>query len=197
VSLRLGLAVLLSAGSALAVRAASADAPAFIALPTVPLAASAGGLAFGTLYVSAPVHTATADGTTHVTARFWMKGDAGASGPLFDAPNGIEVGRIDNAPPANARPDGQRDGYTALAIDGFVPADAVADKLQPIWDGAEQSYEFSCGGCHQLYAASAYSPDEWAAEMASMASSANLRPEDAMLLLKWLQTTARAGQAGQ
>jgi hypothetical protein len=188
----LGLALPLLAGLSLAARAAPPETAAFIAKPIVPLAASAGGQAFGVLYVSAPVRAATADGAAHISARLWMKGDADPSGPLFDTPNGIEVGRIENAPPANAQPGEQREGYTAIAVAGFVPADALTDTLQPIWDTAEQTYEFSCGGCHQLYSPNAYSPDEWSNEMATMAGDAKLPPEDAMLLLKYLQNAARA-----
>jgi hypothetical protein len=48
-----------------------------------------------------------------------------------------------------------------------------------------------------LHAAEAYTPAQWDTEMTTMAKSAHLQPDDAMVLLKWLQTTSLASHPDQ
>jgi trimethylamine-N-oxide reductase (cytochrome c), cytochrome c-type subunit TorC len=170
-----------------------AASKAFIGEATVPLAATPGGTPFAVLDVSAPLTAVEIrDGATRITARLWMKGDT-ASGVLFTAPDGFEIGRLDNA--ANAHAETASNGWVPVDLDGYVAAEAVVEQLDPIWDAAEQTYEFSCAGCHVLHPAEAYTPDKWDTEMTTMAKSAHLRPDDAMVLLKWLQTVSFNHQA--
>lgn len=176
---------------------ATPSATRFVGEATAPLAAAPGGTAFATLYVSTPIAVIGSEsGSDHVTATLWMK-EAAASGPLYASPNGIEVGRLDAAPAANAKAGAPVEGWTPVEIDGYLAADAVVETLEPIWQAAESTYEFTCGGCHALHAAEAYTPAQWSTEMTTMAKSANLRPEDAMFVLKWLQTTSLASHAGK
>ncbi len=189
-----------ASASASAPAAAPAPAPAsapaagtvFVSKPFVPITATASGAAMGQLYVSAPLHVLGTEGAqSHVAATLWMKGGADSSGPLFDAPDGIEVGRLENAPPANAKPGESRNGYTAVALDTFIASDMLVPDLAPVWADVEQNYEFTCAACHELHAPADLKPEAWPAEMSTMAKSANLSPEDAMLTLKWLQTQSR------
>ena len=183
-----GVALALAAAS-FGYGVAATSAGGFVGTPSVSLAASPGGGGFATLFVSAPVIRLASDGsgTSHVTASLWMKG-AATSGVLYVAPNGVDVGRLDSAPPANVKPGTASDGWTQVAIDGYLPSSALADTLEPVWAKAKSTYEFSCGSCHGLHAATEYTPLQWSSEMETMARNANLKPDDAILVLKWLQT---------
>ncbi len=168
---------------------ATAGSRAFVGEAAAPLSATPGGPPIVTLFVSAPVTvTATETGASKIHGEFWMKTDVLAPGPLFAAPNGVEVGRLDTA--VNAKAGVARDGWLAVQIEGYVAAGAVVGSLEPVWQAAESTYEFSCAGCHGLHPAEAYTPAQWNTEMTSMAKSAHLRPDEAMFLLKWLQTTS-------
>ncbi len=161
----------------------------FIGEATTPLGDPSGGAPFATLFVSAPVTvTATEADGSHIVAKLWMKGDAVTAGPLFAAPEGVEVGRLDT--PGAAKAGTARDGWIPVELTGTTPPAAVVGNLDATWGAAESTYEFTCAGCHVLHAAEAYTPAQWGTEMSTMAKSANLRPDDAMVLLKWLQTTS-------
>jgi len=175
--------------------AAASGATTFIGKPMAPMAAAAGAPAFATLYVSAPVAVvAQAGAATHITAKLWMKGEAPSVGPLFTARDGLEIGRLTVA--ANAKPGLTASGWTQVTLDGFVAADAVVPALDSVWDDADTLYQFNCGACHQLYPPIAYSPTQWQTELATMATSSHLRPDETVLLLKWLQTSAVAASGG-
>jgi trimethylamine-N-oxide reductase cytochrome c-type subunit TorC len=180
---------------------ASAPRPAggqgFIGLPIVPLAATPGGAVIATLYVSAPVVTAGPEpGGIRITAKLWMKGDSAAAGPLFAAPNGIELGRLDDPAAAQAKAGTPADGWIPVAIEGIVAADAVVTDIEPVWQAVEMNYEFTCGACHDLHDPHDHTAAQWASEMPTMAKNANLQPADAMPILKWLQTQSLKPKAG-
>jgi trimethylamine-N-oxide reductase (cytochrome c), cytochrome c-type subunit TorC len=176
-----------------------ASTKGFVGVATTQLSATPAAAPFATLYVSTPLAiAASATGVAHVTSRLWLKGDAVSAGPLYAAPGGIQLGRLDSAPPAtNAKAGAADNGWLPLDLNGYLAADAVVDSLEPVWQAAESTYEFTCAGCHVLHAAAAYSPAQWDTEMATMAKSANLRPDDAMFVLKWLQTTSLTSKADQ
>ena len=116
---------------------------AFIGEAAAPLSATPGGPPIATLFVSAPVTVTTTEaGASKVVAALWMKAEAVAPGPLFAAPNGVEVGRLDAA--ANAKAGAARDGWIAVQIDGYVATVTVVGSLEPVWQAAESTYEFSC-----------------------------------------------------
>jgi hypothetical protein len=163
----------------------------FVGVATTPLAAAPGGPAFATLYVSAPVIVAgTEAGAAHVTAKLWMHGNTAASGPLYTAPMGVEVGWLDAAPPDHAVPGAAGKGWTPVEIDGYLPAGAAVDSLEPVWRRAKSDYLFICADCHVPHAAEDYSSMQWGIMMARMAKFAKLEPDDAMFILKWLQNTS-------
>jgi nitrate/TMAO reductase-like tetraheme cytochrome c subunit len=171
---------------------------AFVGESTSPIAATSGGAPFATLDVSTPVFViSTEAGVAHVSARLWMKGDAASSGPLYGAPNGFELGHLDAMPASGAKAGATVDGWTPLDLDGYLAAEAVTATLEPVWQAAESNYQFLCAGCHVLHAAEAYTPAQWDTEMTTMAKSAHLQPDDAMVLLKWLQTTSLASHPDQ
>jgi nitrate/TMAO reductase-like tetraheme cytochrome c subunit len=171
---------------------------AFVGESTSPIAATSGGAPFATLDVSTPVLViSTEAGVAHVSARLWMKGDAASSGPLYGAPNGFELGHLDTMPPGAAKAGATIDGWTPIDLDGYLAAEAVTATLESVWQAAESNYEFLCAGCHVLHAAEAYTPAQWDTEMTTMAKSAHLQPDDAMVLLKWLQTTSLASHQDQ
>ena len=179
--------------------AAAADGKqVFVCKAVAPLAAASGDQPFARLYVSAAVTVlAVAPSATHVKARFWMKGDAVQAGNLYAAPGGIEIGRLDALPGGAVASSETRDGWTAVGLDGVLPSDTVVESLQPVWQTVESNYSFTCGGCHALYAPATHPPAQWATEMETMAKSANLGPDDAMMILKWLQTTSAADGTGK
>ena len=165
-----------------------------IGLPIVPLAATPGDAA-AELYVSTPVLTTGADADgVHVTVKLSMKGDAAAAGPFYAAPNGIELGRLESA--AAAKAGNPANGWVPVEIEGTVATNAVVKDIGPVWQNAESSYEFTCGGCHDLHDPHEHDPAQWATEMVTMAKNANLEPPDAMLILKWLQTKSLKPKAG-
>jgi trimethylamine-N-oxide reductase cytochrome c-type subunit TorC len=177
--------------------AAATGATTFIGKPLAPMAPAAGSPAFATLYVSTPVAVVgKAGGATHITAKLWLKGDAVDAGALFAARDGLETGHLSAALPANAKPGASANGWTQVTLDGFVAGEAVVPALDAVWDDADTLYQFSCGGCHQLYAPAAYSPTQWQTEMGTMTTPSHLRPDEAMLVLKWLQTSSAAGSSG-
>ncbi len=169
-------------------RPAPTGEPRFVGIASTPLATAPGGPAFATLYVSAPVAVAgTEAGAAHITARLWMRGDAAA---LYSAPKGVEVGSLDAAVPGHAEPGAAIDGWTPVAIDGYLAAKAVVASLDPIWWAAKFDYEFVCADCHTPHAPAEYSAMQWGIFMARMAKYAKLLPDNEMVILKWLQTTA-------
>jgi hypothetical protein len=165
----------------------------FVGVASTPLAGAPAGPAFATLYVSAAVVIAgTKAGATHVTTRLWMHGNAAVPGPLYTTPKGVEVGWLDAAPAVHVVPGMASDGWTPVEINGYLAANAVVDSLGPIWRAAEFNYEFVCADCHVPHAAADYTSMQWSIFMARMAKNAELAPDDAMFILKWLQTTAFA-----
>jgi hypothetical protein len=168
----------------------------FVGLATTPLAATRGGPAFATLYVSAPVTTiGTETGTTHVTTRLWMHGDAADAGPLYTTPMGVEVGWLDAARPVHPIAGTASNGWTPVEIDGYLAAAATVSSLDSIWQTAESDYRFICADCHVAHRPEDYSSMQWGIVVARMAKFAKLGPDDAMVILKWLQTSSAASDA--
>jgi hypothetical protein len=174
----------------------------FVGVATTPLAATRGGPAFATLYVSAPVTTIGTDtgigteaGTTHVTTRLWMHGDAADSGPLYTTPMGVEVGWLDAAGPVHPIAGPASNGWTPVEIDGYLAEAATVSNLDSIWRTAESDYRLICAGCHVAHRPQDYSSMQWGIVVARMAKFAKLEPGDAMVILKWLQTTSAASDA--
>jgi hypothetical protein len=66
------------------------------------------------------------------------------------------------------------------------------DSLEPIWRGARLDYWFICADCHTPHAPDDYSSMQWGVMMARMAKFAKLEPDNAMVILKWLQNTSAA-----
>jgi hypothetical protein len=175
--------------------APSAAAPAgmqrFVGVATTPLAAEPGGSAFATLYVSAAVVvTAFEPGAAHVTARLWMHGNAADSGPLYTVPKGVEVGQLDAVSAVHAIPGTAVNGWTPVEIDGYLAAGVIVDNLESVWQTTRFDYQFVCADCHSLHVAEEYSSMQWDPIMVRMARFAKLLPDDAMIILKWLQTTS-------
>jgi hypothetical protein len=170
----------------------------FVGVAAAPLVPAPGGSAFATLYVSAPIVIVGVEAdTAHVTARLWMHGDATDPGPLYTAPMGVEVGRLDATPSVHAIPGNARKGWTLVEINGYLAARAIVDTLDPIWEMTEFNYEFVCSDCHTPHAAAEYSSMQWGIIMARMARFAKLQPDEELFILKWLQTTsATSGSRG-
>lgn len=176
----------------------AAGGQGFIGQPMVPLTAAPGGATVATLYVSAPVVTVGSDaGATQVTAKLWMKGASASPGPMFAAPNGIELGRLDDPAGAKATAGPPADGWVLVAIEGSVAADAVVTDLEPVWQAIEMNYQFTCGACHDLHDPHDHTAAQWASEMPTMAKNANLQPVDSLPILKWLQTQSLKPKAGK
>jgi trimethylamine-N-oxide reductase cytochrome c-type subunit TorC len=176
---------------------AAAGAQSFIGQAVVPLAAAPDGAAVATLYISAPVAvTGSEAGPTRITAKLWMKGDSASPGPMFAAPNGIELGRLTDPAAAKAKAGTATDGWVLVEIEGTVAADAIVADLAPVWQATEETYQFTCGACHDLHDPHDHTAAEWASEMPTMAKNANLQPADAMPILKWLQTQSLKPKAG-
>ena len=98
----------------------------FVGVAAAPLAPAPGGSAFATLYVSAPIVIVGVEAdTAHVTARLWMHGNAADPGPLYTAPMGVEVGRLDATPPAHTIPGKASKGWTLVEINGYLTARAI------------------------------------------------------------------------
>jgi len=175
----------------------SAGGPGFIGQPIVPLAATPGGGAVATLYVSAPVVTVGSDAAgAHVTTKLWMKGDGAAAGPMLAVPDGIELGRLDDPAAAKATAGTPANGWVPVEIEGIVAANAVVADIEPVWQATEMNYEFTCGSCHDLHDPHDHTAAQWASEMPTMAKNANLQPADAMPILKWLQTQSLKPKTG-
>ena len=190
-----------AAGATTAAAPAATPPPAggqgFISKASVALAAAPGGAVVGTLLVSAPVVTIGTEGVAaHVGAKLWLKGSAVSAGPLYAAPKGIELGRVDDPTAAKAKAGDAVDGFLPVEIEGYVAADAVVASLEPIWKDAEMNYEFTCGACHALHDPHEHTAAEWATEMPTMARNANLQLNDAMPILKWLQTESLKPKSG-
>jgi hypothetical protein len=165
----------------------------FVGVSAAPLDGAPGGPAFATLYVSAGfVIDGAAAGAAHIGMRLWMHGTAAEPGPLYTAPMGVEVGRLDVAPTAHAVAGAAVKGWVPVEIDGWLAAKAIVDNLDPIWETTEFDYEFVCSDCHTPHAAVEYSSMQWGIIMARMAKMAKLRPDEELLILKWLQTTSAA-----
>jgi hypothetical protein len=165
----------------------------FVGVASTPLAASPGGPAFATLYVSAAVVVAgTKAGAAHVSTRLWMRGNAATPGPLYNAPEGVEVGSLEAAPAVHATAGTASNGWTPVEIDGYLAAKAVVDSLDPVWQATKFNYEFVCADCHVPHRPEDYSSMQWGIFMARMAKFAKLQPDDEMVTLKWLQTTSFA-----
>lgn len=170
----------------------------FIGIATATLSAKPGEAPIATLFVSAPVTVTAIDANgVHVTSRLWMKADAQQAGPLYGAPDGFEKGRLFAA--NSARRGAAVNNWVPMTLDGVVAPGALAATLDQAWLAAETTYEFTCAACHVLHPANAYTPAKWDAEMVVMGPNAHLPPDDAMVLLKWLQTESQAAQhdAGQ
>jgi trimethylamine-N-oxide reductase cytochrome c-type subunit TorC len=175
----------------------AAGGQGFIGQPIAPLAATPGGAAVATLYVSAPVVTVGSDTSgAHVTAKLWMKGDGATTGPMFAAPDGIELGRLDDPAAAKAKAGAPTNGWVPVEIEGIVAANAVVADIEPVWQATEMNYEFTCGSCHDLHDPHDHTAAQWASEMPTMAKNANLQPADAMPILKWLQTQSLKPKSG-
>jgi hypothetical protein len=170
---------------------AATGAKKFVGVASTPLAATPGGPAFATLYVSAAVVVAgTEAGAAHVSTRVWMRGNAATPGPLYNAPKGVEVGSLDAAPAVHAVPGTASNGWTPVEIDGYLNVKAVVDSLEPVWQATEFNYEYVCADCHTPHRPEEYSSMQWGIFMARMAKFAKLQPDDEMVTLKWLQTTS-------
>ena len=165
----------------------------YVGVAATPIASAPGGPAFATLYVSAPVTMVGTEGrTTHVISKLWIYGDAAASGPLYAAPQGVEVGRLDAVRASRAIAGTDGNGWNLIEIEGYLPTDAVVDNLMFVWRLAEFNYQTICADCHLLHAAQEYSSIQWGAIVPRMAKNAKLGPAEAMVILKWLQTTSFA-----
>jgi hypothetical protein len=165
----------------------------FVGIPAAPLNAAPGGEAFATLYVSAGVVVAdVANDAVRVSTQLWMHGTADEPGPLYMQPMGVEVGRLDVVPTLHAVAGTAVKGWVPVEIDGWLTGKAMVDDLGPIWATTEFDYQFACSDCHSPHAAVEYSSMQWGIIMARMGKMAKLRPEEALLILKWLQTTSAA-----
>ena len=126
----------------------------YVGVAATPIASAPGGPAFATLYVSAPVTmVGTEARTTHVISKLWIYGDAAASGPLYAAPQGVEVGRLDAVRASRAIAGTDGNGWNLIEIEGYLPTDAVVDNLMLVWRLAEFNYQTICADCHSLHAA--------------------------------------------
>lgn len=173
---------------------ASGGLKRFVGVAAAPVADTPGGAPFATLYVSAAVAmTRTEAGAAaHVTSRLWLHGDAIAPGPLYTTPKGVEIGWLDGLRSVRAVAGTVGNGWTLVEIDGYLPAAAVVDNLETVWRGAELDYQFICADCHTTHAAKDYSSMQWGIIMPRMARNAKLTPDEALVILKWLQTTSFA-----
>jgi hypothetical protein len=163
----------------------------FVGVASAPLAATPGGPAFATLYVSAAVAVAgTEAGAAHVSTRLWLHGNAATPGPLYNAPKGVEVGSLEAEPAVHAIPGTASNGWTPVEIDGYLAANAVVDSLEPVWQATKFNYEYVCADCHTPHRPEEYSSMQWGIFMARMAKFAKLRPDEEIVTLKWLQTTS-------
>jgi hypothetical protein len=179
-----------------AVAPVASDMKRFVGVAAAPLAAVPGGSAFATLYVSAPVVIAGADAySAHVTARLWVHGDPADPGPLYTAPMGVEVGRLNATLSVNAIPSKVSKGWTLVEINGYLAAGTIVDTLDPIWEKTEFDYEFVCSDCHTPHAAAEYSSMQWGIIMARMGKFAKLQPDEELFILKWLQTASGARES--
>jgi hypothetical protein len=162
----------------------------FVGVATTALATAPGGPPFATLYVSAAVViTGIEAGVAHITAKLWMY-DNTPSGALYATPKGIEIGWLNEGAAGYTIPGTADSGWTPVEIDGYLAASAIVDDLEPVWRTAKFDYQFICADCHTTHAVEKYSSMQWSIIMARMAKFAKLEPEDAMPILKWLQTVS-------
>ena len=163
---------------------------------TAPLRKDPGGAAVGSVTPGTPVAVVeTRGGDAHVSVDGYSS--AGSSAVVSALGQRITLVTL-SAPDQAQRQTGAetKDGYgtvwTQVTVSGWVPASALTADVQTVWNRGRQIYEAHCSTCHSLYAADQYTANQWPGNLQNMASNGGLAGEDFALVLKYLQTHAKA-----
>ncbi|MDP3961719.1 MAG: hypothetical protein Q8Q26_16930 [Pseudorhodobacter sp.] len=81
-----------------------------------------------------------------------------------------------------------------VTFEGYAPADGLVESMDPVWKKVDMNYQFTCGGCHVLHAPKDFLPSEWPLQMQAMQIETNQSPEDALIMLKYLQHASSVSQ---
>ncbi|HLJ58726.1 MAG TPA: hypothetical protein VKZ50_03235 [bacterium] len=163
---------------------------------TAQLRKDPGGAVVGTLTPGTPVSVTESRGTdAHVSVQGW----SAAGSNTVVAAVGVRIALANlSAPDQAQRQTGSqtKDSYgtvwTQVTISGWVAANALTADVQTVWTHGRQVYEAHCSTCHSLYATDQYTANQWPGNIQNMADRAGLSGDDLSLVLKYLQTHAKA-----
>jgi hypothetical protein len=176
--------------------AAEGAATAAYTTDTADLWKDPGGAVVGTVTPGTPVSvTETRAADAHVAVHGWSA--AGSNAVVAAAGQRIVLVNL-TAPDLAERHAGAqtKDNYgtvwTEMTVTGWVAAGATTPDVQTVWARGHQSYESHCSTCHSLYAADQYTANQWPGLLSNMSDRAGLSGADLALVLKYLQTHAKA-----
>ncbi len=187
-------------GTTPSMRLAAAAPPAVgktaYAAGSTPLRKDPGGTAVGTVTPGTPLSvTETRASDVHVSVQGWSS--AGSNAIVAAVGQRVVLVNV-TAPDQAERQMGSqtKDSYgtvwTQVTVTGWVAAGALTSDLQAVWTHGRQVYESHCSTCHSLYAPEQYTANQWPGTLQNMADRAGLSGDDLLLVLKYLQTHAKA-----
>jgi hypothetical protein len=190
------LAALVLLGSAAFPRAGTVRQPLYAA-GSVPLyAAAADHSAVATITPGTALQAdgPAASGMLVVTVEAWSQD--GADSTLFAAAGRrIVLARLKDGaarPPVLATvTDPYGNVWHQVRLMGFAPtADLVPDQ-QSIWGKARALYSKRCSACHALHRTNEFTANQWPTILKTMSKNAALQPDQAALIIQYLQTHAK------
>lgn len=176
--------------------AEGAAATTAYAVGTAELRKDPAGSVVGTVTPGTPVAvTETQGGNAHVAVHGWF---AAGSNAIVSAV-GLRIVLVNlTAPDQAQRETGSqtKDSYgtvwTEVTVSGWMAPAALTADVQTVWTRGRQSYESHCSTCHSLYASDQYTANQWPGLLSNMSDRAGLSGADLALVLKYLQTHAKA-----
>jgi trimethylamine-N-oxide reductase (cytochrome c), cytochrome c-type subunit TorC len=175
---------------------AAVPAKTLYASGTAELRKEPGGGVVASLTPGTPVSVTEARGAdVHVTVQGWSA--AGSNVVVSAAGQRIVLVNL-TAPDQVSRQTGSQttDSYgtvwTQVTIAGWAAASALTPDVQTVWAHGRQLYESHCSNCHSLYASDQYTANQWPGLLSNMADRGGLGGADLALVLKYLQTHAKA-----
>jgi trimethylamine-N-oxide reductase (cytochrome c) cytochrome c-type subunit TorY len=82
--------------------------------------------------------------------------------------------------------------WTQVTISGWVTTSVLTSDIQAVWARASKLYASHCSTCHALHAPDEFAANQWPGVLQSMADRSGLSGDDLALVLKYLQTHAKA-----
>lgn len=192
---RYGLRAVLVGLAVVAMFALAQSRTAYIA-KMVPLSATPGGAAAGSLTPGTQVQVLSEKGAfSQIQLQGWSP--QGGSTAIFAAPgerillatfgDAGKVGRKVKGKGADA----SGSPWEQVQATVWVPKAALIANVDSLWKQASQLYGKRCSTCHALPATDKYTANQWPGTLRGMAQRAGLSKEDTELLVRYAQAHAK------